>query len=61
MKYKLIRIVFLIVLIMLFVATIILTNDSIREKINSGNVLSIVAIAAMIFVSVILIFLKNKT
>jgi len=59
-KNKIIRIFFTIISLGLFITTIILTNDTVKEKIDTEKLLPIFVIASMILVCVILIWGRKQ-
>jgi hypothetical protein len=60
MKKNIIRIIFFIIALGLFVTTIVLTNDTIKNKIETGKIVPVTIVMSMLLVSVILLLIKKN-
>lgn len=61
MKNNIIRIIFLIMSLGLFIAMIIFTNDNIKEKIETSRLIPMIGIVSIMLVSIILLWKRiNK-
>ena len=60
MKNNVIKIIFTIITLGLFITTIILTNDSVKENLDTGKLLPIVVITLLILICIILMWGKKS-
>lgn len=60
MGEKVIKIIFLLIAICLFVIVIVLTNDKFKMVCNTGKIIPIIIILLFVLIGIILIFLKRN-
>ena len=60
MGEKVIKIIFLLIAICLFVTVIVLTNDKFKMVCNTGKIIPIIIILLFVLIGIILIFLKRN-
>ena len=60
MKNNVIKIIFEIITLGLFITTIILTNDSVKGKLDTGKLLPIILITLLILICLILMWGKKS-
>jgi len=60
MKNNVIKIIFTIITLGLFITTIILTNDSVKGKLDTGKLLPIILITLLILICLILMWGKKS-
>lgn len=60
MGEKVIKIIFLLIVICLFVTVIVLTNDKFKMVCNTGKIIPIIIILSFVLIGIILIFLKRN-
>lgn len=60
MKLKMQRIVLLIIALGLFITTVILTSDTVKEKLDTRNILPLVMLAFLLVICSVLFLAKEK-
>ncbi|MDD7793893.1 hypothetical protein [Clostridium sp. 'White wine YQ'] len=60
MKDNVIKIIFLIISLGLFIAMIVITNDNIKDKVDTSKLVPIIAVLSIALIAVLLIRIRIK-
>ena len=60
MKNNIIKIIFLIISLGLFIAMIVITNDNIKDKIDTSKIAPIIGVLSIALIVVLLVWIRIK-
>lgn len=59
MKNNIVRIIFLVLSLAVFVSMIVFTNDNIKEKIETSKILPLIAVVSIMIVLIVLLWQRK--